>query len=354
MDDYYRILDVSPDAQREEIKVAYRARRSDLDARDTDAARAEASRLNRAWNVLSDPTQRERYDGRLARARAEGDAEIDDGDSDRPGAGSLVASGRGDSVERPRRRRLFEKPDRDAAPQRPTIEIPAGMQFADSRSRLWAMGIDFVGLALIFVAVLMFIAPAAQEQRYPKQYDQLSVLKDDYDSAQVDAEKAAKTADVAEAAADKAKAAKADDASVKAAAAKKDRAKSDAANREVDRLKKESDRVWGEVRGFAFLLSEGAFLLALLYLVVPSAREGQTLGKRLRGVRAVRETGARLGWSGALVRYGLIIFPLNALWFMVGPLALALVLFFVLGWMRHPNRQGMHDRIAKTIVVAAD
>lgn len=354
MDDYYRILDVSPDAQREDIKVAYRARRSDLDARDSDAARAEASRLNRAWNVLSDPTQRERYDARLARSRAEGETETGDGGSDRPGAGSLVERGRGDAGRRSRRRRLFERPDQDASRSQPTIEVPAGMRFAESRPRLWAMGIDLVALALVFVTVLMFIAPALQEQRYPEQYDQLSVLRDDYDSAQVAAGKADKRADGAEAAAEEARAKKADDASVKAAAAQKDRAKSDAAKREVDRLKKESDDVWGEVRGFAFLLSEGAFLLALVYLVVPSAKNGQTLGKRLRGVRSVRVTGARLGWTGALVRYGVIIFPLNALWFIAGPLALALVLFGVLRWMRDPNCQGMHDRIAKTIVVAAD
>jgi uncharacterized RDD family membrane protein YckC len=228
------------------------------------------------------------------------------------------------------------------------------MRLADSRPRLWAMAIDFVGLVVIFVAVLMYIAPALQEQRYPEQYDQLTTLKDAYDSAQATADKADATADDAQAAADDAKAANADDAADKADVAKNARAKSDAANAEVDRLKKQSDDVWSEVRGFAFLLQEGAFVLALLYLVVPSAREGQTLGKRLRGVRVVREAGAPLGWSGSLVRYGVIIFPLNALWFIAGPLALAVVLFFVLGWMRNPNRQGMHDRFAKTIVVAAD
>ena len=352
MDDYYRILDVSPDAPRDEIKAAYRARRSELEAGKSDSARAEASRLNRAWNVLSDPTQRESYDARLARARAE--AEIDDGDSSSPEVGPLVAARKGGSVERPRRRRLFEPADRDAPPPRPTIEIPAGMRLADSRPRLWAMAIDFVGLVVIFVAVLMYIAPALQEQRYPAQYDRLNVLKDAYDSAQATADKADATADDAQAASDDAKAANADDAAEKADVAKNARAKSDAANAEVDRLKEQSDDVWSEVRGFAFLLQEGAFVLALLYLVVPSAREGQTLGKRLRGVRAVRETGGPLGWSGSLVRYGVIIFPLNALWFIAGPLALAVVLFFVLGWMRNPNRQGMHDRFAKTIVVAAD
>lgn len=354
MDDYYQLLDVSPDAPRDEVKAAYRARRSDLGSRDTDGARAEAFRLNRAWNVLSDPIQRERYDGRLAAARAEEETEAAEGDSGHPARALPAAGGSDAPVERPRPRGFFARRDRGGARAQPTIEIPGGMRPADSRSRLWAMGIDFFGLLIVFGAVLLYIAPALQSQRYPEQYDRISVLNDRYDSAKSDAKKADEKADAAEDAADGAKADGADDAVEKADVAAAARAESDAANGEVDSLKKESDDVWSEVRGFAFLVQEAAFVLAMLYLVVPSARMGQTLGKRLRGVRAVRVTGEPLGWSGSLVRYGAIIFPLNALWLIAGPLAVALVLFGVLGWMRNPNGQGMHDRIAKTLVVAAD
>ena len=61
MTDHYELLGVEPDASKDEIKAAYRA----------EVANADSSRraqLNRAWNVLSDPIQRERYDESLAAA----------------------------------------------------------------------------------------------------------------------------------------------------------------------------------------------------------------------------------------------------------------------------------------------
>ncbi|MCZ7534502.1 MAG: RDD family protein [Acidimicrobiia bacterium] len=349
MDDYYRILDVAPDAPREEIRESYKARRADLEARGTDESRPEVARLNRAWNVLSDPTQRERYDSRLAGARAEDEAgtEADAGRSSGDAPAEVA-------TERPRRRRFLEPRDRSAAPAGPTIEIPAGTSLSDSRSRLSAMGIDFAILLAIFVVVLFYAAPALQEQRYPDQFDRLDVLDGELDAANEVADAAGEAADAAEESADAAETAGADDAAAKAEAAKAARAEADAADTDVERVEDQIFDVQEELRGYAFLLQEAAFLLALAYLVVPSARSGQTLGKRLRGVRAVRTTGEPLGWSGSLLRYGVIIFALNALWFMAGPLAVALVLFAVLGWMRNANQQGMHDRIAKTLVVAAD
>lgn len=346
MDDYYRILGVAPDARRDDVKAAYRARRDDLDAKDTGEARAESARLNRAWNVLSDPIQRDSYDDRLARARLEGAHE--EGDSD----GAAVVPR--DDVVRPRRRRMFEPRDRDAAPQRPTIELPAGMRLAEPRPRLWAMGIDIAMLAVLFVSMMFYLAPALEQHRYPRQFDRLDVLNTKYDDARATAKKDDKAADAAESAADKAKTAHAADAAGKAKSATKAREASDAAADSVKRIKDDIYKVQDDMRGYSFLLQEGTFVLALLLLVVPSAREGQTFGKRMRRVRVLRETGERLGWTGSLMRYGIVILALNALWFMAGPLAVALILFVILGWMRNPNQQGMHDRIAKTIVVAAD
>ena len=66
MDDYYELLDVAPDAEREDIRLAYRAKRDEVQAQGSDDARAKVAELNRAWNVLGDAIQRQRYDGRLA------------------------------------------------------------------------------------------------------------------------------------------------------------------------------------------------------------------------------------------------------------------------------------------------
>jgi uncharacterized RDD family membrane protein YckC len=95
-------------------------------------------------------------------------------------------------------------------------------------------------------------------------------------------------------------------------------------------------------------------LVALLYLVVPSALTGQTLGKRFQHVRAMRADGTPLGWYGALARYGPVtiltgIFLPTPL----GQIVFVIALVVIIGWRRNPNRLGWHDRLAKTIVVDA-
>jgi len=92
-------------------------------------------------------------------------------------------------------------------------------------------------------------------------------------------------------------------------------------------------------------------LLSLLYLVPSSLRTGRTLGKRLFQIRAIQITGAPLGLRAALTRYGLpLVFALMLQGFL-GPLAFAFALIGVLTWPRNANLQGLHDRVAGTIVV---
>ncbi len=61
---YYRILDVSPDATQEEIKKAYRKRALKIhpDVNDSPNADAQFKMLNEARDVLSDPSRRASYD----------------------------------------------------------------------------------------------------------------------------------------------------------------------------------------------------------------------------------------------------------------------------------------------------
>src|SRR3954468_6611864 len=109
VDDYYSLIGVSPDADRDTIRDAYRARRSELD--DTDHGRASAAMLNRAWNVLSDTSQRARYDDQLATAKADDDVVV----PELVGATRTSSNGSATSTRSAgRTRNGRERPDRPA------------------------------------------------------------------------------------------------------------------------------------------------------------------------------------------------------------------------------------------------
>ena len=81
---------------------------------------------------------------------------------------------------------------------------------------------------------------------------------------------------------------------------------------------------------------------------------GRTFGKRLQHLRVLRDDGTPLRAGDAIKRYGSLILVTFALFFVVGPLAAAIVLVGVIGWMRNANMQGIHDRFAHTMVVSDD
>ena len=64
MADYYQLLQVPPDASAEDVKRAYRqlAREFHPDRNPDPAARERMAEINRAYEVLSDPERRVRYD----------------------------------------------------------------------------------------------------------------------------------------------------------------------------------------------------------------------------------------------------------------------------------------------------
>ncbi len=89
MTDHYELFGVEPDASKDEIKAAYR---SEVESADSQR-RAE---LNRAWNVLSDPIQRQRYDESLG-ASAGGD---DDAADESGGGAAIIPSKRATGARR--------------------------------------------------------------------------------------------------------------------------------------------------------------------------------------------------------------------------------------------------------------
>jgi uncharacterized RDD family membrane protein YckC len=71
-------------------------------------------------------------------------------------------------------------------------------------------------------------------------------------------------------------------------------------------------------------------------------------------VRLVRVDGSPPGWAASLIHYGVPIILTLATVNFLGPLfALILGLGAVLWNLRDRNRQGVHDKLAKTFVVEA-
>jgi uncharacterized RDD family membrane protein YckC len=109
MDDertWYEVLGVEPRAMKGDIKVAYQEA---LDAATVAANTDEVTQVRRAWQVLSDPVQRQRYDeaigvhlGALEPVTTNGDGH-DDEDVDEDGAVGVEVLDDDDDRERPRR-----------------------------------------------------------------------------------------------------------------------------------------------------------------------------------------------------------------------------------------------------------
>jgi curved DNA-binding protein CbpA len=339
MTDHYELLGVAPDATKDEIRAAYRAEIEDADS----DRRVE---LNRAWNVLSDPVQRQRYDDALGSGQEDA-AEV--AVAARSGARRGSESSVPEVVE--------AKPDGGAPNRRPPLEptkaVPEGMTLAEVKPRSLAMVFDFSVLLVIFLAV-QFAGVALIENRYPEQTDRIDRLTnqvEDADEAKSDADDALDRAE------DRLTDARRDGDSAAVADA---REAVDEAEQRVNRAEERKDQLEedliderSKLQPMYFLIYGVVLVLALLYTVPMSARTGQTFGKRLRQVRLVREDGSPAGWGASLVHYGVPIVLVLALSNILGPLALLLGLGAVLWNIRDRNRQGFHDKLAKTFVVQA-
>ncbi len=97
-----------------------------------------------------------------------------------------------------------------------------------------------------------------------------------------------------------------------------------------------------EVVNPSYLLASfinGAIISALYYAYYLTQRDGQTPGKRLRGIKVVSLNGGKITFRQALIR--------NVIGYWLS--SLILIGYFWAMW--DPNRQAWHDKLAKTIVV---
>jgi curved DNA-binding protein CbpA len=364
MTDHYELLGVDPAASKDEIKAAYRAEVADADS-------SRRAQLNRAWNVLSDPIQRERYDESLA-ASGDGEPATTSDGSDvtvvvpsRRTTGArrgddttaIVTNGNGSSNNGSSKNgKAAAAADPNAKPlpahKQPTILPPEGMTLASTRSRSYALAIDFAALVIIFV-VIQLAGAAIIKNQYPDQVnrrddltDQVKKLDKQKDTANDRVDNANKALDNAKKKANGDTQSAQDDVTAAKANLKKITKQDKDTN---DALVKENNKL----QPLSLLVSGVALLLALLYCVPMSARTGQTFGKRLRKIRLVRVDGSPPGLSTSLIHYGIPIVLAIVLFGVLGPIAVILALGSTLWNIRDKNHQGVNDKLGKTFVVEA-
>jgi hypothetical protein len=345
MDDYYSLLGIDADASVEDIRGAYRERKDGLDTA-SDAGKADAARLNKAWNVLSDPYQRGRYDEQRDEQRALGEQGTD-GDGDGDGAvttttGSTTGGANGKGVRASARnsrqaRAQSTRELREARTKAATIALPPGTKFPAPKQRIIAMVIDLL-VIIVLVSGSQILASHIAKSQKPEVVHAVDKLNDDITNAN----KAKSDADK-RVSADK----KANDPTKQAV----DQKASDDAKALAKSKTTERDDQVSKLNPYYLGSVIVAFLLGFLYLAIPSALTGRTLGKRTQHLKTLREDGSPLGWRGAVTRFGLVVLVTFVLYLLLQQIAGVVVLFGVTMWMRNGNMQGLHDRFAHTIVV---
>ncbi|MFL6242182.1 MAG: RDD family protein [Acidimicrobiia bacterium] len=158
---HYELLGVESDASKDEIRSAYRERLEDLRGKVEhgrsdqvrNGAREETARLNTAWQVLSDPFQRQRYDAELTGGADATEAEVDDEEEE-------------EAAPAPARRRgLFEPRERDGK-GRPQRREPVGVPGAEAAPlgrRLAAVAIDVFTMGAVFLGVTSLVVSVASD-----------------------------------------------------------------------------------------------------------------------------------------------------------------------------------------------
>jgi curved DNA-binding protein CbpA len=382
-ENYYEELGVEPGASRDEIRDAHRARIEGLEAaRDrkgiTDAQlqqnRDEVARVRKAWNVLSDPYQRGRYDQKISAPGADdetGDDPTGDDDSDGSTPGSEVEltgwrkllapppPKNGTSDGGANRSGTRERKPAAGARQRPepTIVLPDGMRLAEPRNRGMALLFDLAVCLVIFTSVNIFV-PGLIQSDFKSTQDKISKLTDlhdaqnkvidaqsSLDSAKSSSDQASATKDLNSAQKDAnqaAKDARKQGVSNPPATGTSTKATAKATQTKIDKLDEHNQTT-------TYIIAVLILVLMLLYLVPICARTGQTLGMRRRRIKVVRINGAPVGWYASFTRF---LIPL--LFAVAIPQLGALIGLGIVGWAYFDkNRQGLHDKLARTVIVDA-
>ena len=255
-----------------------------------------------------------------------------DGARERPGPGTRVG--------------MFSAEHED-----PPATWPPGFRPPPPRARVIAMVIDLaVLLALVLVAQL--VGARVIDSVYKEETDRIDVLDERVDTAEERQDRAENRADDARDDAERAQ--RNNDEATEAEARQRARTFDDTADEEegkAEQAQDEIDDLEGDLAPAQLAIQGVILVLALLYLVPSTVVSGRTFGKSLMRIRVIDASGTKLGVRGAIMHYGLPVLASLALLPILGPLVVGLVVLGVLTWPRNPNRQGLHDRLAGTLVV---
>lgn len=159
---HYELLGVAPDAPKDDIRAAYQDKLADVrehraheeaSKRPSDsviqAARDEEGRLRAAWQVLSDPVQRQRYDdvaGLVPGPDGDHPARVSDAvtDDDEPAADEPDEAPALDFRGRPRKQRTPPPP----------MVTAEGLEIPSAGRRGTAAAIDTVTLIVLYLAIV--------------------------------------------------------------------------------------------------------------------------------------------------------------------------------------------------------
>jgi RDD family len=247
------------------------------------------------------------------------------------------------------------------------------MNIAQSKTRGMALLFDLAVVLVILYAV-QFVVPNLIQSDYKDKADQIqsidkaSTAQDDIkdakksskqaDQAIAKAQDTGTSQDVSDAQSDKKNAQEdLDDARKNFNDAQKDYNDKQAAQgldktglpTSTKKLDDLSSQLSDDIRTTQYLTALTTLVLALVYLVPITVKTGSTLGMRSRKIKVVRTDGSRAGWYPVFVRFLVPILIALALP-TLGPI---IGLGIVLWGYRDPNGQGVHDKLARTLVVDA-
>jgi uncharacterized RDD family membrane protein YckC len=371
---HYEVLDVDPGASKDEIRDAYRRELTTAQSQVTNAetakrpdnaviasARAEEASVRAAWQILSDPVQRARYDETIGvEPGAHHDDELSDEDDEEVATTTAVARRDGELTPREARAKaraeaMANRPPGLFSTERPPTPAawPPGFQPPPPRARLLALLVD--GIALLLIVVLQTtVGSLIIDEMYPKEtarLDQVTECLDRLETANddLDANPATRTQSIERANAECGGFPNAYGAPLSTESSDKQ------LENRIDNKKGNIEDLQSELRNDILPGQLGVSLitiaLALVYLVPSSTRSGRTLGKKLLQLRLVNLDGTPVRARGAMLHYGVPVMVALLFAPILGPLGYVAVLFGVLTWPRNANYQGLHDRLAGTIVV---